>query len=133
VRFDRPYFVGEQYRLSGPYLVVDSLSVTRGRDTQRSEHRRLIHLDLGVKVLELGPRGNSRRASVTVHLLTQEAGGETTALVAPGPKRLRFVLVEPDGLPDAALCDAGPSPGSALSLLEQLRRGHHDRSQASRC
>ena len=47
VRFDRPYFVREQYRLSGPYLVVDSLSVTRGRDTQRSEHRRLIHPDLG--------------------------------------------------------------------------------------
>lgn len=84
VRIDRPYFVGEQYRLSGPYLVVDSLSVTRGRDTQRSEHRRLIHLDLAVKVLELGPRGNPHRASVTVHLLTREAGGETTALVAPG-------------------------------------------------
>jgi hypothetical protein len=84
VRIDRPYFVGEQYRLRGPYLVADSLSVTRGRDTQRSEHRRLIDLDLAVKVLELGPRGNPRRASVTVHVLTREAGGETTALVAPG-------------------------------------------------
>src|SRR5579864_621236 len=84
VRIDRPYFVGEQYRLHGPYLVVDSLSLTRGRDTQRSEHRRRIDLDLAVRVLELGPRGHPRRASVTVHLLTREAGGETTALVAPG-------------------------------------------------
>jgi hypothetical protein len=84
VKFDRPAVVGEQYVVAGWTRSVKMVSLTGGQQPKHDEESSRVRFALGVKVLEVGPSRQVRRAVLTVQRLTREAQGATDELLAAG-------------------------------------------------
>jgi hypothetical protein len=84
VRFDRPLAAGAEMRVTETLTNSSTASVSGIDMPAPPEQLVVLRLDAAVKVLEVGPKGTPRHATVTVRQLTREDRGTTTELLAPG-------------------------------------------------
>jgi hypothetical protein len=84
VQLDRPAVVGEQYLATGSVQHLHTFVLITGESEKHTEERSTLRYELAVRVLEVGPTRHARRAVLTVHRFTREAGGVTTDVFAAG-------------------------------------------------
>lgn len=85
VRLARPSVVGQKQLAVGALETTDlSKGGLDGAEPIQREERTTIRFVVATEVLEVSPRGNVRRAALTVRRLDKESGGLSVELAKPG-------------------------------------------------
>jgi hypothetical protein len=84
VRLTRPAAAGEKRLAVGSLESDDHLAGTKAGAPSDQRQAATIRYVVATEILEVSPRGNALRATLTVRRLTKESGGVTVELAKPG-------------------------------------------------